>query len=110
MGPRAITARAELSCPSHVLQQSAARTQSLSAGLAALVCYLHIITCKCGDLGRGMFRQVALQGWDALAEYPHIVTFLDAMKGRESWGPSAPVDDKAVVNGWQHKLEKLKSS
>ena len=51
-----------------------------------------------------------LQGWDALAEYPHIVTFLDAMKGRESWGPSAPVDDRAVVNGWQHKLEKLKSS
>jgi len=59
---------------------------------------------------QALIRAPALQGWDALAEYPHIVTFLDAMKGRESWGPSAPVDDKAVVNGWQHKLEKLKSS
>ena len=52
----------------------------------------------------------ALQGWDALSGYPHIVQFLEAMKSRDSWGPSAPVNDEAVANGWKQKLEKMKSS
>ncbi len=51
-----------------------------------------------------------LQGWDALSGYPHIVQFLEAMKSRDSWGPSAPVNDEAVANGWKQKLETMKSS
>ena len=90
---------AHLTCASNAYQHSNQRCPYAWLTLSGCVHRTHILTLT-----------PHTQGWDALSQYPHIVKFLDAMKGRDSWGPSAPVNDEAVVKGWNHKLEKLKSS
>jgi glutathione S-transferase len=41
-------------------------------------------------------------------EYKNIHAFLKAMKARESWGPTAPVNDDAVEEGWRTKIKSKK--
>ena len=49
------------------------------------------------------------QDWEKLDDYPHVLEFLEAMKLRPSWNPSAPISDAAVADGWKLKTEKTKS-
>lgn len=51
----------------------------------------------------------ALKGWDKFGDYTHVAEFLEAMKARPSWGPSAPVNDDVVAQGWKMKTEMMKS-
>jgi hypothetical protein len=49
-----------------------------------------------------------LQNFPIPEEYKNIHAFLKAMKARESWGPTAPVNDDAVEEGWRTKIKSKK--
>ena len=50
------------------------------------------------------------QGWAIPDKYSNIHSFLAAIKARPSWGPSAPVNDDVVEDGWRTKIKSKKES
>lgn len=70
-----------------------------------------VTSCSVGVTRRDFSVQSLslLQGWDKFGDYTHVAEFLEAMKARPSWGPSAPVNDDVVAQGWKMKTEMMKS-
>jgi hypothetical protein len=51
---------------------------------------------------------VCLQNFPIPDEFTNIHNFLKAVKSRDSWAPTAPINDDAVEEGWRTKIKSQK--